>query len=116
MSPVFDYHCCGCDEYFEAIVMPTQSNMQEPTNCPNCRSEVIERVISAPSIRMGGKAALRSVPDPHPPLQNLRGKNQPGCEGGFEDLPEFNPTERVKTAEGEEWREKKKQIFDLGAK
>jgi hypothetical protein len=68
------------------------------------------------SIRMGGKRALRSVPDPHPPLQELRGKNMPGCEGGFADLPEFNPNKSTQTKDGVEWSEKKKQIIDLGKK
>lgn len=114
--PVFSYECLDCGECFEAVVMPSQSNMPEPTNCPACRSEVIEKRVSCPSIRTGGRRALRSVPDPHLPLQELRGKNKPGCEGGFADLPEPTPMEPVQTKDGVEWREKKKQIIDLGAR
>jgi putative FmdB family regulatory protein len=114
--PVYDYECLGCGECFEAVVMPSQSNMQPPTNCPTCKSEIIERRMGCPSIRMGGRRALRSVPDPHPPLQELRGKNQPGCEGGFADLPEFNPNKSTQTKDGVEWSEKKKQIIDMGKK
>ena len=40
----------------------------------------------------------------------------PGCEGGFADLPEFNPNKSTQTKDGVEWSEKKKQIIDLGKK
>jgi hypothetical protein len=72
-------------------------------------------MITAPAqIRMDGKVALQTLPDPHPPLHELRGKNRPGCEGGYNDLPEVGTMKRVKTEDGNwEWKEVKKQIFDM---
>jgi len=116
--PIFNYLCTDCNDNFEVLVMTQQTGFEEPTKCPTCKSTNINKMISAPAvISMDGKNVLRNLPDPHPPLQELRGKNKPGCTGGYEDLPEFKPTERVKTKSGNtEWREKKKQFHDLGKK
>lgn len=117
--PIFNYECKLCEHQWEVLVISQQTGFEEPTECPVCQDKEIVKVISAPAvISMGGKAALRTVPDPHPPLQELKAKGpKEGCEGGYADLPEFKPTERVKTKEGNwEWREKKRQFHDLGKK
>lgn len=116
--PIFNYRCLECKYEWEQITMLSQSNFPEPYNCPNCKSIIIEKVISAPAfISMEGKRALRETPDPSPPLQNLRGKNKPNCEGGFRDLEEFKPTERKKDKDGNWiWSEKKRQYIDMGKK
>jgi putative FmdB family regulatory protein len=113
--PIFLYKCLDCEYEFEKIVIDSQAGFSEPDQCPECRSNIIEKMVTAPAqIRMDGKAGLRSVPDPKPPLQELRGKNKSGCEGGYADLPEFKPTERKKTKGGNwEWSEKKKQYIDM---
>ena len=117
--PIFQYRCCDCENEWEVIVITSQSGFGEPSNCPNCRSEMIEKVITAPAqVRMDGKAALQTLPDPTPPLQRLKEQGpREGCEGGYADLPEFKPTERKKGKDGTwHWSEKKKQHFDMGKK
>jgi len=32
-----------------------------------------------------------NLPDPSPPLEELRGKTKPGCVGGYEDKPYAEP-------------------------
>jgi putative FmdB family regulatory protein len=117
--PIFQYHCLDCNHEFEKIVIPGQAKWPEPDQCPECRSQVIEKVLTAPaSIRMDGKTALRSLPDPTPPLRALQEKGpREGCEGGYKDLPEMGKLERRKTKDGQwEWVEKKKQVYDMGKK
>jgi len=116
--PIFEYQCAECKHEWEVLVMSHQSAFPEPEECPACKNKSIKKMITAPAvISTEGKNVLRNFPDPHPPLQELRGKTKPGCTGGYEDLPEFKPTERVKNKDGNwEWREKKKQIYDLAKK
>lgn len=116
--PIFNYECLACGEVFEAIVIYGQSGFGEPPVCPKCQAVTITKVITAPaSIRTDGRTALQSLPDPHAPLQELRGRNRPDCEGGFSDLPETGKMERKKTKDGNwTWREKKTQVFDFGKK
>lgn len=115
--PVFKYECLDCGYVFEKIVISGQTGFGEADQCPECRSNIIEKMITAPAqIRMDGRRGLRSVPDPTPPLQKLKEKGpKEGCVGGYGDLEEFRPTERKKDKNGNwEWQERKKQHFDLG--
>jgi putative FmdB family regulatory protein len=117
--PIFQYRCLDCNYEFEAVVMQNHSAFKEPEQCPNCRSQIIEKMITAPAaIRMDGRVALQTLADPKPPLQSLKEKGpRRGCEGGYKDLPDMGKLERRKTADGNwEWVEKKQQVFDLGKK
>ncbi len=116
--PIYEYHCDTCECNFESIVIPRQSGFTEPTNCPHCQSEVIRKNITAPAIiSMDGKAVLQSLPDPKPPLQELRGKNRPFCEGGYKDLPDPGKLEGKKNKDGHwNWTEKRTQVHDLSKK
>ena len=112
--PIFNYKCMDCNHEFEAIVIHSQSNMKEPDQCPECRSNIIEKMITAPAqIRTDGRAGLKSVPDPRPPLQALQEKGpRKGCEGGYKDLPEWSKPVRKKGKDGNwYWADKKKQYF-----
>jgi hypothetical protein len=70
---------------------------------------------------MDSDSVLRSVPDPNPPLEELRGKNRPDCEGGYADKPyadtNLNSYDRTKDKYGNSiWREKRRTYFDQGGK
>lgn len=114
--PIFDYECLDCGKTFEVVVISRQSQFQESSSCQFCNSANIKKIISkSPTIRYDGRVALQTLPDPSPPLQELRGKNRPGCEGGFQDLPEVGKMERRRRPDGNwEWYEVKKQYFDMG--
>ena len=111
--PIFEYYCNSCNNRFEKIVMKGWENLNEPDSCPKCNSPLVEKCISNPSFRTGGKDELRSVPDPVPPLQKLKEEGpREVCTGGYEDLPEFKPTKRTKDKHGNvRWDESKKQYF-----
>ena len=115
--PIFNYRCLDCSYAFEKIVIYSQSNMGEADQCPECKSNIIEKLISAPAqIRMDGRKGLRTVPDPKPPLQSLKEKgSRRGCEGGYSDLEEWNKPVRKRGKDGNwYWADKKNQYFDTG--
>ena len=118
--PIFQYACLECNHGFEVLVMTQQTGFEEPTTCPSCHSKTIEKLISAPAIiSMDGKNVLRNLPDPHPPLQELKEKGaKEGCEGGYSDLEEWTkPVRKGKDKFGNTlWGDQKKQYFDLGKK
>ncbi len=45
--PLFEFRCDGCDRPFELLVRGG-----ERISCPACRSERVERLMSAPAARM----------------------------------------------------------------
>ena len=94
--------------------------MGEADQCPECRSQIIEKMITSPAIiSMNGKAGLRSLPDPTPPLQKLKEKGpKEGCEGGYADLEDWTkPVRKGKNKDGNIlWKDQKKQYYDLGKK
>lgn len=116
--PIFNYQCLECKHEFEKIVIISQTGMGEPDQCPKCKSNLIEKLLSAPAqIRMDGKAGLRSVPDPKPPLRSLQEAGpKPGCTGGYSDLPDFyKPIRKGKDKYGNIlWGESpKKIVYDM---
>ena len=49
--PIYEYHCESCDQEFEKLVRPSGD---EPSQCPNCESESITRLISNTNFKLKG--------------------------------------------------------------
>jgi len=49
--PIFEFKCSKCEEFFEVIVMGSDEN--KDINCPKCKSEEFQRVVSATNYAMG---------------------------------------------------------------
>lgn len=116
--PIHEYECLDCGARFELMFIMALRPLEQ---CPKCRSLVVERTISMPHIRMDADVIKKSLPDPSPPLEELRGKNKPGCEGGYADKPAVDPQlknyKRTKDKMGNNiWEEKRKTHFDMGGK
>lgn len=84
--PIFQYECSKCGKSFEYLKLNWSSD--KDLKCPSCGDVHPNKIICGTTFRMEGKRAMRSLPDPIPPLQELRGKGDPG----FSDLPEYKPT------------------------
>ena len=111
--PIFDYTCSDCKQTFENIEVWSS---HKATECKFCGSKNIEKVIGCHQVRMDSDVVLRSLPDPVPPLEELRGKNKPGMEGGFKDKPyadtQLKNYKRQKDKNGNWiWTEKRRQYF-----
>jgi putative FmdB family regulatory protein len=52
--PIYEYHCNACENCFEVLVFPGDS---EKIHCPSCRSEDVSRQMSCVSIGGGGSGA-----------------------------------------------------------
>lgn len=50
--PIYEFKCAKCEELFELLVM--QKEGEVTLNCPHCRSEEFERVLSSTNYAMGG--------------------------------------------------------------
>ena len=117
--PIYEFKCEECGNVFEHIFQWEQA--EQPEGCPQCRRHNFQRVFSIPTIRMDSDVILKSLPDPAPPLEELRGKTRKGCVGGFEDKPYADPQlknyNRTKDKNGNiNWEEKKKIYFTGQAK
>ena len=116
--PIWDYECCDCGYTFENIEVWSH---HRATKCRQCASTNIVRVIGTCQVRMDADLAIKSVPDPVPPLEELRGKSKTEKDGGYTDKPyadtNLNNYTRRKNKYGNWiWTEKKKQVFDMGRK
>ncbi len=49
--PIFEFKCLKCEEFFELLVMNDEEVVE--LNCPKCKSENFERVMSATNYAMG---------------------------------------------------------------
>lgn len=59
--PLFEYKCCECAHEFEELV----SSADTTPPCPKCKSEKVEKLMSACAIKADG-SALGSGPAPMP--------------------------------------------------
>ena len=48
--PIYDYQCRKCNAQFEQLVLPSE---QTPPECPRCRSQDLEMMISNFAVRSG---------------------------------------------------------------
>lgn len=51
--PIFEFKCSKCEEFFEVIVMGSD---EKAINCPKCKSEEFQRVVSTTNYAMGSSA------------------------------------------------------------
>lgn len=112
MSPIFDYQCAECKHRWENIEV---WSYHKATKCPKCGCESIAKIIGTPIVRSDPDTVKHSLPDPQPPLEELRGK---GTEG-YKDKPYastyLKDYTRRKDKEGNTiWEEKHRQYIDLG--
>jgi len=116
--PLFDIECKDCGEVSEFL----QVRSDEVMECKKCRSKNVAKIFNNFfQIRTDPDTILRSMPDPTPPLEELRGKVKPGCIGGFEDKPPADPQLKNYTRHKNKygnfiWEEKKRTHFDMGKK
>jgi putative FmdB family regulatory protein len=112
--PIFEYQCDTCGHIFESIEVWSH---HKATKCPECKSEVIHKLISAHIVRMDADTVKKSLPDPVPPLRELVGRK--GMKGGFKELEddyrELKDYNKTTDKNGNTvWLPKEKLNVDLG--
>jgi putative FmdB family regulatory protein len=112
--PIWDYECKDCGHIWENI--ETRS-FDTPKICPACgMGNFVKLITTKTEVRMDSDTILRSLPDPVPPLEELRGKTKRGCEGGYVDKPyaSTNLKDYIRTRDkygNAIWKEKRKSYF-----
>jgi putative FmdB family regulatory protein len=111
MSPIFDYECDKCKEIWESVeVWPSHA----PKKCPKCKSKKFTKILGTPNIRTDSDGILHSIPDPCPPLEELRGKGTHGYADKPEASTKLSDYTRKKDKFGNTiWLEKKRQYYDM---
>jgi putative FmdB family regulatory protein len=51
--PIFEYRCCGCNAYFETIVL----SPREKITCPHCQGGAVDKQLSVFSAPAAAKDA-----------------------------------------------------------
>ncbi len=111
--PIFEYCCKDCERTFESIEV---WESHRATKCRYCGSIHIERLIGACHIRMNPDDVKHELPDPVPPLEELRGKGT----HGYKDKPAVESDirkgwEYTKDKYGnKQWKEKRRIHVDMG--
>lgn len=113
--PLFDICCDACGEEWEHL----QIRSDDFPVCPKCQSSKVHKLFTTFKIRMDAAVMKHELPDPCPPLEELRGKQREGCEGGYADKPyadtQLKNYDRTRDKQGNIiWTEKKRQYFDCG--
>lgn len=57
--PMFDYKCESCGTTFDELV-PSCDTPDSDIECPNCKEKNAKRLLSAPSVSIGGTTAVSS--------------------------------------------------------
>ena len=58
--PIYEFKCLKCEEFIELLLMNKDDEIE--LQCPSCKSEDLERVLSATSYSMGnGSQAKQGV-------------------------------------------------------
>jgi putative FmdB family regulatory protein len=52
--PLYEFKCIKCEHFFEILVMNEKDQIE--MKCPQCKSEELERVLSATSYAIGNGA------------------------------------------------------------
>ncbi len=111
--PLFDMTCEDCLQPFEFLKIKTD----DIPICPHCGSVMVKKVFGNTfQVRMDPDTILKSLPDPSPPLEELRGKNQPGCQGGYADKPHADDQLKNYTRTRDKlgnsyWQEKRRKYY-----
>lgn len=111
--PIFDYHCPDCGNEWENIEV---CSSHTPEECPKCSSKQFYKIFNMiPNIRMNADVMKHELPDPSPPLEELRDKGTPGYKDKPEASRKLSDYTRRKDKQGNTiWEEKKKMVFDMG--
>ena len=54
--PLYEYRCRSCDSRFETYVRARV----DPVNCPECRADTIEKLVSSFALTSGGTRGMSS--------------------------------------------------------
>ena len=54
--PIFEFHCCSCNQDFEKLVFGTDPEVE----CPHCGQTKVEKLMSACTAKVGGKLTSTS--------------------------------------------------------
>lgn len=57
--PIFEFKCLKCEKFFEILIMNDEEMVE--LNCPECKSENFERVMSATNYAMGPGAGAQGA-------------------------------------------------------
>ena len=52
--PIFEFKCSKCEEFFEVIVRESDDDI---INCPKCKSQEFQRVVSTINYAMGSSSS-----------------------------------------------------------
>ena len=52
--PIYEFKCTKCETFFEVIVMGSDDKQ---IDCPKCKSEAFERVVSKTNFKMGSASS-----------------------------------------------------------
>ncbi|MBW1698783.1 MAG: zinc ribbon domain-containing protein [Deltaproteobacteria bacterium] len=58
--PIYEFRCCKCQDIFELLILNEEDNVE--MNCPRCKSENFERVVSVTNYCMRGTSDRASGP------------------------------------------------------
>ncbi|MCP4343844.1 MAG: zinc ribbon domain-containing protein [Desulfobulbaceae bacterium] len=58
--PIYEYKCNSCDHIFE--ILTTSSKADENVQCSKCKSEKVNKIMSAGSFRLNSGSSLPSAP------------------------------------------------------
>ncbi len=107
--PLFDFYCAECNTTFEFLIVRSE----EIPICPKCKSPNVRKAFTSNfQIRMDADSILKSMPDPQPPLEELRGKGSLG----YADKPEVSRNLKDYVREKDKygntlWRERRRIYF-----
>lgn len=111
--PIFDYQC-ECGHQWESVeVWPSHA----PKECPKCRSTEFVKVFVTikHEIRMDPDTMKHELPDPQPPLTELKPNKK--SETGLKDLPRTELKDYVRKRDkygNAVWTEKRRSYFGAG--
>lgn len=113
--PLFDIECLDCNNTFEWLKILSK----EVPQCPYCGSSEVKKMLSTFHYRDNPDTVKHELPDPVPPLRELVGKTQEGCEGGYKELQndqrQLSEYRRRKDKQGNSiWEPIEKTYFDYG--
>jgi len=109
--PIFDYSCKKCGNVWENIEV---WESHAPKKCPKCKSKRFAKVFSyvKQQVRTNADVMKHNLPDPAPPLEELRGKGNEGYKDKpYADTNLHNYTTRKDKHGNTIWEEKRRTYF-----
>jgi len=57
--PIYEYVCKECNNKFEYLIVSSSDSDKEKITCPSCKSQKVEKMISAPSrVKVSSNAGM----------------------------------------------------------